>query len=179
MRSRSTFRRPSERSAPPAQSEMEPDPPHSSCDARNASNSASGLASAPSSVTARSPSPISRNNHARDSRYARIVSASAYRRSSSQDDVLSDNTRETVFPETNPPAGQPSSAPLGCLGASANPPDTSRRRYFTARVSSAAAPWMASPAFSRTLPTLTISSSASFQSFCSMLSRTAGRVFTP
>ena len=79
-RTRSIFRRPSERSAPPAQSAMEPDPPHSSFDARNASTSASGPATASSTITARSLSPFSCSTRASDWRCSRIVSAPGYRR---------------------------------------------------------------------------------------------------
>jgi hypothetical protein len=43
----------------------------------------------------------------------------------------------------------------------------------------AAASSISAPSFSNTLPTRTICSSASFQCFCSMASRTPGKVLTP
>src|ERR1039458_6217392 len=72
MRTRSIFCRTSERSAPPAQSAMEPDAPHSSLDARNASTRAPDPLMASSTISACTLSPVSCSNWAKDSRYSCI-----------------------------------------------------------------------------------------------------------
>jgi hypothetical protein len=51
---------------------MEPDPPHSSLDTRNASTPASGPVTAFSTITARALSPFSRNTRTSDLRCSRI-----------------------------------------------------------------------------------------------------------